>query len=54
MIYGDKQPPTLIAVEPKAIERELHKEGFFNHQLKIDVDGTDASTSCRATCSSIR
>ena len=41
MIYGDKQPPLMIAVEPKSIERELHKEGFFNHQLKIDVEGTD-------------
>ena len=41
VIYGDKQPPLSIAVEPKSIERELHKEGFFNHQLKIDVEGTD-------------
>ena len=40
VIYGDKQPPMMIAVEPKSIERELHKEGFFNHQLKIDVEGT--------------
>jgi large subunit ribosomal protein L25 len=40
VIYGDKQAPVMIAVEPKSIERELHKEGFFNHQLKIDVEGT--------------
>ncbi len=39
VIYGDKQPPMMIAVEPKSIERELHKEGFFNHQMKIDVEG---------------
>ena len=39
VIYGDKQPPQMIAVEPKSIERELHKEGYFNHTLKIDVDG---------------
>ena len=39
VIYGDKQPPVMIAVEPKSIERELHKEGFFNHRLQIDVDG---------------
>ena len=31
----------MIAVEPKSIERELHKEGYFNHRLKIDVEGTD-------------
>ena len=41
VIYGDKQPPVMIAVEPKTIERELHKEGYFNHLLKIAVDGTD-------------
>jgi large subunit ribosomal protein L25 len=41
VIYGDKQPPMTIAVDPKSIERDLHKEGFFNHRLKIDVEGTD-------------
>jgi large subunit ribosomal protein L25 len=41
VIYGDKQAPVMIAVEPKSIEREIHKEGFFNHRLKIDVEGTD-------------
>ena len=40
VIYGDKQPPVMIAVEPKTIERELHKEGYFNHRLQIDVEGT--------------
>jgi len=39
VIYGDKQPPLTIAVEPKSIEREMHREGFFNHLMKIDVDG---------------
>jgi large subunit ribosomal protein L25 len=41
VIYGDKQAPLMIAVEPKAIEREIHKEGFFNHRLQIDVEGTN-------------
>ena len=40
VIYGDKQPPVMIAVEPKSIERGLHKEGYFNHRLQIDVEGT--------------
>ena len=39
VIYGDKQPPVMIAVEPKSIERELRKEGYFNHRLEIDVEG---------------
>ncbi|HEY6983434.1 50S ribosomal protein L25/general stress protein Ctc [Reyranella sp.] len=41
VIYGDKQAPQMIAVEPKTIEREMHKEGFFNHRLQIEVDGTN-------------
>ena len=40
VIYGDKQPPVMIAVEPRSVERELHKEGFFNHRVQIDVEGT--------------
>ena len=40
VIYGDKQAPVMIAVEPKSVEREMHKEGFFNHTIKIEVDGT--------------
>src|SRR5690242_8144317 len=39
VIYGDKQPPMMIAVEPKSIERVIHREGFFNHRLQIDVEG---------------
>ena len=39
VIYGDKQAPMMIAVEPKSVEREMHKEGFFNHTLKVDVEG---------------
>ncbi|WP_421996492.1 50S ribosomal protein L25/general stress protein Ctc [Reyranella sp.] len=41
VIYGDKQAPVMIAVEPKSIERDIHKEGFFNHRMQIDVDGTN-------------
>jgi len=41
VIYGDKQAPLMIAVEPKTVEREMHKEGFFNHRLQIDVEGTN-------------
>jgi large subunit ribosomal protein L25 len=40
VIYGDKQAPMMIAVEPKSVERIMHKEGYFNHTLKVEVDGT--------------
>src|SRR5476651_2260264 len=39
VIYGDKQAPMMIAVEPKSVERIMHKEGYFNHTLKVEVDG---------------
>jgi large subunit ribosomal protein L25 len=40
VIYGDKQAPVMIAVEPKSVEKVIHREGFFNHAIKIDVEGT--------------
>src|SRR5476649_537158 len=40
VIYGDKQAPMMIAVEPKSVERIMHREGYFNHTLKVEVDGT--------------
>ena len=41
VIYGDKKAPVSIAVEPKTIERELHKDGYFTHRMVIDVEGTN-------------
>jgi large subunit ribosomal protein L25 len=40
VIYGDKQAPMMIAVEPTSVERIMHREGYFNHTLKVEVDGT--------------
>lgn len=40
VIYGDKQPPLPISVEPKQLERVMHGEGFFNHRILVEVDGT--------------
>jgi large subunit ribosomal protein L25 len=40
VIYGDKQPPLPISVEPKQLLRILSSEGFLTHRLAIDVDGT--------------
>ena len=53
VIYGDKQPPLMIAVDPKSVERVMHREGFFNHQLQIESTARP-SMPCRATCRSIR
>jgi len=40
VIYGDNQAPLNIALEPKQISREIHREGFFNHRMALDVEGT--------------
>jgi large subunit ribosomal protein L25 len=40
VIYGDKQPPLPIAVEPKQLLRVIHGEGFLTHRMAIDVEGT--------------
>ncbi|MFO1055765.1 MAG: 50S ribosomal protein L25/general stress protein Ctc [Dongiaceae bacterium] len=29
VVYGNKEPATLISLEPRALVRELHKTGFF-------------------------
>lgn len=40
VIYGGKEPPVLIALERKDIERKVHNPNFFTHLFEIDVDGT--------------
>lgn len=40
VIYGDKQSPLPISVEPKQLMRILYSEGFLTHRLAIDVEGT--------------
>jgi large subunit ribosomal protein L25 len=40
VIYGDKQPPLPISVEPKQLLRIMTSEGFLTHRMAIDVEGT--------------
>lgn len=41
VIYGDKQPPLPISIDPKVLLREMHSAGFFGHLFDINVgDGT--------------
>jgi large subunit ribosomal protein L25 len=44
VIYGAKQPPTLIAIEPRAVVRELHRPGWQSrvYELKTNGDATRA------------
>jgi large subunit ribosomal protein L25 len=40
VIYGNKEPPQLLSVERRALDRLLHKPGFFSHILTLDLNGT--------------
>jgi large subunit ribosomal protein L25 len=39
VIYGDKLDPLPISLDPRAVELELHKPGFFTRMFDIAVDG---------------
>ena len=39
VIYGDGKPPVMITLEPRALMKELNREGFFAKLLDIQVDG---------------
>jgi large subunit ribosomal protein L25 len=39
VIYGEKQEATLISVDPKELDRLVHKKAFFASLLDIDLAG---------------
>ena len=47
VIYGDKQAPIAIAIDPRVIWAELNKPGFTTRLFTIDL-GTDGKQSCLA------
>jgi len=40
VIYGDKQETLMITLEPKELERELLKPGFFTHLYDVKINGS--------------
>ena len=40
VIYGNKQDPVMITLEPKELVRELQKPGFFTHLYDVKLDGS--------------
>ena len=40
VIYGGKEAPVSIALEPKILNKELTRAGFFNTLIDLDVDDT--------------
>ncbi len=47
VIYGAKQPATLIALEPKLVIKELQRGGWRSRMYEIDVDGTPSRALIR-------
>ena len=39
VIYGNKQPPVMIALEKFALNKQLHRPGFFTHLYDLQLDG---------------
>jgi len=39
VVYGAHQPPSLIALEPRAVLRELHRAGWQSRLYEIKVNG---------------
>lgn len=39
VVYGAKEPPVLIAVDPKVLKQHLGQSGFFTRLVDIQLDG---------------
>jgi large subunit ribosomal protein L25 len=39
VIYGDKKEPTLISLDPKELDRLVHKKAFFATLLDVELSG---------------
>lgn len=39
VIYGDKKEATMISLDPKEIDRHIHKKGFFATLLDVEIAG---------------
>ncbi len=48
VIYGAKQPPSLIALDPRAVLRELHRPGWQSRVYELSGSGAPGSAAVRA------
>jgi len=39
VIYGAKQPPTLVAMDPRPLIAEMRRTGFYARQFDVELDG---------------
>ncbi|GBR01457.1 50S ribosomal protein L25 [Gluconacetobacter liquefaciens NRIC 0522] len=47
VVYGAKQEPTLIALDPRLVLREMHKGGWRSRVYDINVDGASTTALMR-------
>ncbi len=47
VVYGAKQEPTLIALDPRLVLREMHKGGWRSRVYDITVDGASTTALMR-------
>ncbi|MBB2169075.1 50S ribosomal protein L25/general stress protein Ctc [Gluconacetobacter aggeris] len=47
VVYGAKQEPTLIALDPRLVLREMHKGGWRSRVYDITVDGVSSTALMR-------
>lgn len=47
VIYGGKQEPLLISLDPKELRREFHRLGFFKRHIAITLDGVTHLTQAK-------
>ncbi len=47
VIYGDKKPPLMIAIENKALSAEMGKKGLWTRQFEINVAGDKHLVLCQ-------
>ncbi|QDH13477.1 50S ribosomal protein L25/general stress protein Ctc [Formicincola oecophyllae] len=48
VVYGGKQAPTLVQLDPRQIMKELHRGGWQSRVYNFDVDGTPVHALIRA------
>lgn len=39
VVYGNKQDPALISIDPKVLKQQIKGGGFFSHVFEIDLGG---------------
>jgi len=47
VIYGDKQEPVLLSMDPRVILSEMARPGFWTRQFEVEIDGKKTLTLCQ-------